>query len=409
MVRAFPKRLTQKLIAFFLDNRDLDAVLAYKEKNYTEIPEFTILMYRTEKAKERKEKKDAIKRRAGTLLEESFEDEKVPENVFDEMNVVDENGINFCGEDLIVDSSQKVPLVSKAKIEYMERENARLKEEISIDKNVESKISDDRKRENDYSSYDSEDESPKPKRRKSGKRSPQGCFKKGFKYKGSMKEAADLGLLKPSGKQRYRVSCEVCCRPFHRPIRLYQHQAKEHPKWFAENPPPKKVNGYKNREQILCRICSPNLEFSNKVELLTHQKENHPIWWAKRDAVSINNHMENDMKVNSYEELQIDSITGNIMCNVCGKEWVKNDNGKAARHVEQKHRKEVKAVCNICGQEFVYKDSLRRHMLIHTGEYPEECELCGKKFPSRWKLKHHWETNHKQIECPVQLHYTKTK
>jgi hypothetical protein len=63
LVRALPKRLTQKLLSYFLDNRDMEGVLAFKENNYAEVPEFTILMYKSEKSKERKEKQQAAKKR----------------------------------------------------------------------------------------------------------------------------------------------------------------------------------------------------------------------------------------------------------------------------------------------------------------------------------------------------------
>ena len=417
LVRALPKRLTQKLLAFFLDNRDMEGVLAYKEKNYTEVPEFTILMYRTEKSKQRMERKEAIKRRAGTFIEDEFlADGSVPENVFDEAQVADQEGIGFFGEELIVDPTQKVPLKPQAKIEHMEKENERLaKQFLEMNEPFPEAVGKeaDQKSENQTASdsESNEDYSPKPKRRKNTtsnkKRPAQGCFKKGFKYKGSLAEAEDLGLMKASGKQKYRVSCEVCCRPFHRPIRLYQHQAKEHAQWFALNPPPGKVSGYNKKENILCRICYPNSEHDTKVDLLKHQRDDHPIWWAKRDAVSNNSHMENQEKVDSYEEIQVDAETGNLICNVCGKIWGPTDRGNIAKHVESKHRKETKAECTVCGMKFAYKDSLRRHMFTHTGEYPEECELCGKKFPTRWRLKQHWEINHKQVPCPVVLHYSK--
>merc|ERR1712061_586120 len=62
VLRALPRKLTQKLLAFLLDNRDMNGYLGYKEKNLSgEIPEFTLLMYRTAKSKQRKEKEALTK------------------------------------------------------------------------------------------------------------------------------------------------------------------------------------------------------------------------------------------------------------------------------------------------------------------------------------------------------------
>merc|ERR1712066_601540 len=56
VLRALPKRLNQKLLSFLLDNRDMDGCLGFREKTDGDIPEFTLLMYRTAKSKERKER-----------------------------------------------------------------------------------------------------------------------------------------------------------------------------------------------------------------------------------------------------------------------------------------------------------------------------------------------------------------
>jgi len=440
LVRALPKRLTQKLLSYFLDNRDMDGVLAFKENNYAEVPEFTILMYRSEKAKERKEKQLAAKKREfveqngydPTLNLPSFpngvrDDDQVPENVFNETQIVDEEGISFYGEEMIVDPTTKVPLKPSVKIAQMSVKSQMLTGQLiarEFDSKFDSKIL-PKYPKNDKGHVESEPESysdntasepensnrdkPKRKRRsKNGKKAePQGCFKKGFKYRGSMQEASDRGLLVSSGNQLYKRTCEVCCRGFHRPIRMYQHQAKDHPEWFAQNPPPKKIA--QNREENLCRLCQPNELFENVTEMLEHQKSDHPVWWARRAAVSMPVTMENHQKVNSYEEIQVCNTSGNLTCNLCGKIWASTERGKITRHVEQIHRKDIKCACGVCGMEFTTETSLKRHMWKHTGEYPEVCEICGKKFPSKWKLKEHWQNNHKQVDCPVVLSFTKNR
>merc|ERR1712223_1383066 len=129
LVRALPKRLTQKLLSYFLDNRDMDGVLAFKENNYADVPEFTILMYRSEKAKERKEKQAAIKKREQLeqgILNSILQEPEIPENVFNEAQIVDEEGISFYGEELIVDPTTKVPLKPSVKIAQMSEKTKKL-------------------------------------------------------------------------------------------------------------------------------------------------------------------------------------------------------------------------------------------------------------------------------------------
>merc|ERR1711963_463164 len=127
LVRALPKRLTQRLLAYFLDNRDMKGVLAFKEKNYADVPEFTILMYKSEKSKERREKEQRIKEREYGVFEE---DVTSVENVFNENQIADEEGIQLCGEELIVDPTMKVPMKPLAKIAIMERKQEKLSEQL---------------------------------------------------------------------------------------------------------------------------------------------------------------------------------------------------------------------------------------------------------------------------------------
>merc|ERR1711879_1041149 len=53
IVRALPKRLIQKLLSFLVDNRDMTETLGFREKVNGDVPEFTLLLYRTARAKAR--------------------------------------------------------------------------------------------------------------------------------------------------------------------------------------------------------------------------------------------------------------------------------------------------------------------------------------------------------------------
>ena len=58
VLRSLPKRLTQKLLSFLLDNRDMEGTLGFRENQGGEVPEFTLLIYRTAKSKLRKEREN---------------------------------------------------------------------------------------------------------------------------------------------------------------------------------------------------------------------------------------------------------------------------------------------------------------------------------------------------------------
>ena len=144
-------------------------------------------------------------------------------------------------------------------------------------------------------------------------------------------------------------------------------------------------------------------------ESIENRKEIAPANNILKKSHNLGTLTENHQKVNSYEEIQVCNTTGNLTCNLCGKIWTSTERGKITRHVEQIHRKDIKCACGVCGMEFTNESSLKRHMWKHTGEYPEVCEMCGKKFPSKWKLKEHWQNNHKQVDCPVVLSFTKNR
>ena len=48
--------------------------------------------------------------------------------------------------------------------------------------------------------------------------------------------------------------------------------------------------------------------------------------------------------------------------------------------------------CPICQKGFSVKSSLKRHMMLHTGEMPYECLSCGKRFRQRSNLTRHART-----------------
>ena len=115
IVRALPQRLIQKLLGFLIDNRDMTETLAFREKCNGDVPEFTLLMYRTAKAKVRHEKSATIPN----------DDSKINDKPLFEAERLGTDGIRFFSEEMIVEQNQFIPNLKqvedlRAKVKQLE-------------------------------------------------------------------------------------------------------------------------------------------------------------------------------------------------------------------------------------------------------------------------------------------------
>ena len=58
--------------------------------------------------------------------------------------------------------------------------------------------------------------------------------------------------------------------------------------------------------------------------------------------------------------------------------------------------------CDVCLKQFNRNSSLRRHMVIHTGQYRYQCSLCDKKFQTKENFTGHMNVHAgaKPFQCP---------
>lgn len=87
------------------------------------------------------------------------------------------------------------------------------------------------------------------------------------------------------------------------------------------------------------------------------------------------------------------------VCTICSKRF---RNRKDLRdHVAEVHKDVNNTLCKLCMKNFTSMNSLKRHMLVHTGVKPYDCDICGRKFSQTSILKRHKFTHgmKKPFEC----------
>jgi transcription elongation factor Elf1 len=295
IVKALPHRLIQKLLGFLIDNRDMTDTIAYKEKNSGEIPEFTIYLYRTAKAKVRAEKNFKFEKN----VDESPLSTKNDKPIFDEEKLNGE-GLNFFSDEIIVEQSQVIPL--NQLIPGADPNAKKIKAEGQ-------------------------------KRRRRAKQ----------------KNAAISGNISDSQDSES------------------QHSDKSDNSDPTLNKIPKKpISKYK--------LKNPN-----------YKKPLHKPGEVTKQVLS-----------DEYTEISYLPSEKIFNCNLCGRTDPKAATLKL--HVDTVHRRKKQAQCHICGQQFQWNSQLKRHMCIHTGEYPFHCDICNKNFMTKHKYREEHQKKHHEAD-----------
>ncbi|XP_042649941.1 uncharacterized protein LOC104364205 [Tyto alba] len=84
-------------------------------------------------------------------------------------------------------------------------------------------------------------------------------------------------------------------------------------------------------------------------------------------------------------------------CRICGKSFM--ESATLLCHWRT-HTKEKPFLCTTCGKRFAWRSGLTIHQRIHTGQRPYPCSHCGKTFRQTYHLRRHQETLHSGAEHP---------
>ncbi|XP_059622310.1 zinc finger protein OZF-like [Phlebotomus argentipes] len=134
-------------------------------------------------------------------------------------------------------------------------------------------------------------------------------------------------------------------------------------------------NVHKKQERFLCKWC--NREFVSQAELLAH-------WKTHSEGVFF-----------SDTNTNISKIVSDLQCSECGKIFSSRDSLK--KHMVL-HTGKMPFTCDICGKGFTWKEGVRRHLFKHLGitdDLSPVCNVCGKRMSRDTALRAHMKTHEK--------------
>lgn len=91
-------------------------------------------------------------------------------------------------------------------------------------------------------------------------------------------------------------------------------------------------------------------------------------------------------KNHAVKQCQLETQT-TVRCQICNREYLTNQSLEA-------HLKNCAGnICKTCGQRFSHRESLSRHLRVHSDSKPFKCKFCSKSFKSTAYLKAHVRTH----------------
>jgi len=404
LLSALPKRLVQQLLASLIENRNLADTIDFREKKGQNRSEFTLVMYKSEKHRE-KHQKTLLKEGVGSQLGRQLgtmdylnnglmqdlmngqsaqidsNDDSHKHTIFNDSDLTNP-GLKFYSDVMLVDHTQSIIATNQP---FRKAKHNRTAAYEIWDENYHSdpldidQASDDEKLpKHPYCDKKSLKKTDIPNNSNSDDNSGSDTGPK------KMKIIAPLAGYKDPNCKKKKFQRKSRNRPPTTSISLTLQEKKQHVDDYFKNYSGKPMSDY-------ARLKGISGSTFNR-------------WCMDYKNVTIDDRIKNKKRpfmsryheeLLAMEEVIYDNEKAGYTCTLCG--IVVQDGGRMKRHVEQVHKKLEKYVCELCGKGYTTSQGLVWHKYSHTGEYRFNCEICGKGFQSKHRLiELHTKNNHKE-------------
>ncbi|XP_044731744.1 gastrula zinc finger protein XlCGF57.1-like [Chrysoperla carnea] len=154
------------------------------------------------------------------------------------------------------------------------------------------------------------------------------------------------------------------------------------------------LDTHKEREKLTCEQCSK--PFKSEITLKAHIKDIHgdqkPV---RKYSCNICGHASR-APAGLRKHLLMHSDARPYPCNRCDKAFRTKEDLK--KHLNCVHLNNRRYQCTFCPKAFCEKRTLVHHERLHTGEKPYKCEVCDKAFAQRTAWKIHLKTHNNSRE-----------
>lgn len=173
-------------------------------------------------------------------------------------------------------------------------------------------------------------------------------------------------------------SCQHCKQKFVTSESLEKHEADSH--------------------VHICSICGESFTLTS--QLCRHKEQQH------RDAVltcqKCGRLCSTKGALRKHNARHVERERGHYACDQCGKKFTAQST--LYHHKRGIHSGLQPYHCKICDKRFNFNHSLKLHLLRHKGERPHACKLCDKSYLTASHLKNHVQAVHgnvRKFQCPV--------
>ncbi|XP_054744913.1 zinc finger protein weckle-like [Anastrepha obliqua] len=162
-------------------------------------------------------------------------------------------------------------------------------------------------------------------------------------------------------------------------------------------------------DKYYCSDCS--LHFQRRGNFRVHMKKRHGMalepLTCSQCSKSFKNIFDLNLHIKTHRPLSEKRI---FPCPQCDRKF--SQKCYVANHIKFVHEDIRPFICEECGEGTRTETTLREHMLIHTDLAPFECEICKKFFKKQSRLKSHMQihssSKHICRECGLQLNTRET-